>query len=103
MIYRDMYPMKNMRVRECPYCHSRKFVNRYEDCANCGKSRRNLCITEGVMHSNDGNARYCEICGAKTVFFQAGLLKPWDYADDTISVTPSGTEKTGLDTEELPF
>ena len=36
----------------------------------------NLCKGKGV-HLNPDDARYCEICGSRTVYFEKGLLKPY--------------------------
>jgi len=36
----------------------------------------NICTGKGA-HTSPADARYCEICGSRTVYFQNGLLKPY--------------------------
>lgn len=36
----------------------------------------NVCTGKGA-HVNPDDARYCEICGSRTVYFEKGLLKPY--------------------------
>ena len=47
------------------------------------------------------NARYCPICGKKSLFYQNNLLKAWDYrninSSNTFMDIPDGID------EELPF
>ena len=96
MIYAEVFPMDHQRrVKVCPYCGNTNFPNQTPDCPACGHSRRNLCLGKsGSLHENDGNARYCAICGNKTRFFADGLLKAWDAGDASSSVSAK---------EELPF
>jgi hypothetical protein len=36
----------------------------------------NACMGKDA-HANSDDARYCEICGNRTVYFQSGLLQPY--------------------------
>lgn len=36
----------------------------------------NICTGKGA-HANPDDARYCEICGSITVYFEKGLLKSY--------------------------
>lgn len=96
MIYSEGFPMDDQRrVKVCPYCGNKKFSKKSSACIACGHSRMNLCLSkEGCHHANVGNARYCEICGEKTQFFEDGLLKAWDASYESPSVSKK---------EELPF
>lgn len=95
MFFTDGFPMDDQRrVKVCPYCGNKKFSKKSTACIACGHSRLNLCFgKEGQRHANVGNARYCEICGEKTQFFEDGLLKAWDNEE-----SESGDKK-----EDLPF
>lgn len=95
MIFAEGFPMDDQqRVKVCPYCGNRKFSKKSTVCIACGHSRLNLCLgKDGQWHTNVGNARYCEICGEKTQFFEDGLLKAWDNEESA-----SGGRR-----EDLPF
>ena len=79
---------ENMRVMECPRCENEEFSDDAEFCKICGLEVYNYCAGEKnydddgefhaiIYHKNPSNARYCETCGAKTVFFEEGILQPW--------------------------
>ena len=62
------------RVTVCPNCQS-DCCHVTGDCCPCGTSIFNLCPE--CRYANPGNARYCEICGHSTVYYQKGFIKPW--------------------------
>lgn len=70
----------------CPKCGNPDFPKNARKCG-CGAPRRNFCLPENKknpVHVNPPNARFCEICGAETVLFHDGILKPWREALDEI-------------------
>ncbi len=75
------YDEKTLRVTECPRCNNEDFRENASYCRICGLELVNVCIPEQVEaangdyydpepHTNPPNARFCEICGAPTVYFQ---------------------------------
>lgn len=83
MKYNDGVQMNdNMRVVICPKCRNEEYGDDAKYCRICGQMLFNECrggdYNGGAYeHRNPGNARFCELCGAETRFFQDGLLKPW--------------------------
>ena len=102
----------NDKLITCPVCQNTEFDPAGFYCKICGKPRANFCADES-SHENCGrlnkaNSRYCEYCGSKTVFFNAGLLTPWeDVPDEEKSEEqPAETNTSGfsaVETDELPF
>ncbi|WP_461206106.1 ImmA/IrrE family metallo-endopeptidase [Clostridium sp. DL1XJH146] len=79
----------NKRVIKCPKCGNEVFSKEAHYCKICGTSLYNFCEGEAIVdyydnvidyhyHFNDGNARYCKKCGAKTSFFNNGYLDDWN-------------------------
>lgn len=87
MFYTDGVEIdENERVILCPKCKNEEFSAEAEFCRICGTGLYNKCegewdgfnnIYKG-QHNNPGNARFCEICGKPTLFFQQGFLKDWE-------------------------
>lgn len=68
------------RVLVCPVCHSSKHFSG-EKCTRCGTPIFNFCSgihDDSCTYANLGNARYCEICGKPTIYYQRGLLESWN-------------------------
>ena len=80
------YPLletyENGKLRECPNCHNEETNIEGSYCQICGKILINRC-SEFSCSNNDSilpsNARYCPACGSNSIFFNAGILKPWNY------------------------
>ena len=90
------------RFLECPVCKNTQFPEGALYCIICGMSRINLCLPEddsAPQHENPVNARFCEYCGAKTLFFQHKLLLPWEMVPKEAKKEAASQD----DNEELPF
>ena len=102
MIYTEDIKVDSQgRLVECPVCKNTEFTEDAQYCRICGLSRNNECIPEdnSYPHINPANARFCEHCGAKTIFFQHKLLLPWNVVSKRIKrEAPSQTVE-----DELPF
>ncbi len=101
MIYTENIQVDEQgRLTECPVCKNTEFSDSAQYCRICGMSRRNLCIQEdgSCQHYNPANARFCEYCGAKTIFFQYNLLLPWNAV-----AREQKKEAPPVEEEELPF
>lgn len=83
MIYESKveYDRDTFRVKECPRCHNEIFSDNANYCHICGLELVNICIPEPVEddfgntydqdpHNNTPDARFCEQCGAPTVYFK---------------------------------
>lgn len=84
---------KNNRAKKCPKCGNGLFSHGARFCRICGTSLYNRCLGEPVVdffgnragheyHTNDGNARFCGICGSRTTFFTEGFLVSWNGANN---------------------
>ena len=89
MIYDDGFSIDDdRRFTTCPKCGNEEYSENAEYCRICGFDRYNYC--EGTRredefgeflvverHKNCGNARFCEICGARTVLYSEDILVPY--------------------------
>ena len=59
---------------ECPACGAAEPAGPGGECLNCGAPKRNHCLPEydQPAHWCPPEAKYCETCGAPTVF--AGMI-----------------------------
>lgn len=76
------YPMtltdESNRVLYCPRCGNEEFSASAVYCRICGLPVRNTCgSNKGCHHVNASNARYCELCGAKTVYRILNMFPFW--------------------------
>lgn len=84
---------ENNRFCSCPQCGNEVFSEAASYCKICGFYLYNTCSKFDESYSsycnriNPGDARYCEICGEKTILMQKGLLFTWEEVkDDDIPV-----------------
>ncbi|SHK56400.1 hypothetical protein [Paramaledivibacter caminithermalis] len=54
-------------------------------------------------HKNDSNARFCEICGQRTVFFKEELLKPWEEFEKQNNSSIFEIATTFEENDDIPF
>ena len=111
MIYNTLLSVdKNDKLLFCPNCRNSEFDSDGCYCKICGKPRVNFCADEA--HRNCGrqnrpNARYCEYCGSKTVFFLAGFLTPWKDVPEKEKTEDLSSEKVTFEPvvpeDDLPF
>jgi Zn-dependent peptidase ImmA (M78 family) len=76
---------ENKRIIKCPRCDNEVFSCNARFCKICGFTLYNICEGKPIFdiynntidyeyHVNDGNARYCSTCGAKTTFYKQGVF-----------------------------
>lgn len=97
----------------CPICGNEE-TSLGDYCPICGQYLVNRCTGTYILHDDelgdkefdcdtlqDGNARYCIKCGAKTTFFRDNLLKDWYSAQKELFAAQDNAES---DTDEYcPF
>lgn len=101
------------RIKVCARCSNEDFEDHFDYCYICGSPRINQC--EGFAEENayggyyirddhkgcekevPANARYCPYCGKATLFFNQGVLKPWDYEE------PKQNPISVEDEDNIPF
>ena len=112
MVYESdiKYDPKTNRIKECPRCKNEIFSDGAQYCRLCGLELVNKCIPEpwddsfgyshdSEAHDNPPDARFCEQCGAPTVYYQKHeLLKS---SEEALNVNP-GDKKQEFD-EDIPF
>ena len=102
-------PLTN-KVDECPRCLNEIFSEGAQYCRICGLELVNKCIPEPLEdsfgnfyppdpHVNLPDARFCEQCGAPTVYFQKhGILKGYE---EVVRELPGGNAHE--DDGDIPF
>ena len=106
MIYKnEIETDENKKVKRCPRCDNEEILDG-DYCQICGLELYNRCINyeednyrnfiQGCGEFCFSNARYCPRCGAKTTFYQLGILS--DY-----TVEKSAQDFVVSDTSDLPF
>lgn len=101
------YPLlktyENGKLKECPNCGNEETNIEGDFCQICGQKVINRCsnydCTDDILPSN---ARYCPLCGSKSIFYNFKYLKDWNYKElitppDILFNFPDGID------EELPF
>jgi len=91
MIYESdiKFDPETNKVAECPRCHNELFGVDASYCRICGLVLKNTCIPEPEQdsygnyydpepHQNPPDARFCETCGAPTVYLSKGILKSYE-------------------------
>lgn len=110
MIYESdiEYDPDTFKVKECPRCHNEIFSENADYCRICGLELINVCIPEPVEwpngdygrpdpHENPPDARYCEQCGALTVYYgKHELLRSYE---DVMNDMEGNDEEEGV----IPF
>ena len=104
------YDQDTNRIKECPRCNNEIFSESAQYCRICGLEMINKCIPQPLEddrgnlydqdpHNNSPDARFCEQCGAPTVYFQKhSILKSYE---DVLKAL-SGNKKQEFD-EDIPF
>lgn len=114
MIYDEHIQMdENLKLSKCPRCQNEQFYDDSEFCDICGLPVFNYCLgfeiyddranylgRDDKKHKNYGNARYCRICGAETVFFSNNVLQPYDKYTLGNDFTNSLSDEND---DDLPF
>ena len=98
------------RLSVCPVCENEEFSTEARYCRICGLNRINIC--EGIWddnyygygngghihHENPPNARFCETCGTRTLFYNSGIIEPWKIVlgmeMDEIDILPEPIKRT---------
>ncbi len=100
------FDLNTYKVLECPRCNNEIFSDDANFCQICGLEIVNICLPEQVEdssgeyytpepHKNIPGARFCEECGAPTVYYQKHRILE-------SSQTIRGTNVTEFD-EDIPF
>lgn len=68
---------------QCPHCGKPDCVSEQIYCPNCGKPLHNVCTGSDDCEAHGLDQAYedcfCPSCGAETLFYQEGYIKPIDY------------------------
>ena len=84
--YTQTMAAEDGRVVFCPVCGNEEFSDRANFCRICGTPAYNFCgNTDSYVdchHINSPNARYCELCGSRTVYTEKHLLQDWKEERD---------------------
>jgi hypothetical protein len=94
--YKGIEVNNNSEALVCPNCNYDSGCLLSSNCNKCGANIVNACSNENNPHCgyhSQGNSRYCEICGSKTVFFKSGYIKPW-YEEQPETITEAIAERS---------
>ena len=72
--------------RECPVCGETELGSVGGECLNCGNPKRNRCMPEYNQppHRCPDDARFCELCGAPTVYGELFLPPYSSFCSSTL-------------------
>ena len=99
-----IYTYENGKLKECPVCHNEDTNIDGNYCQICGSYIINKCPNQNCDNYDvlPSNARYCPICGESSTFYNANILKVWDYKEYKNNSDGFMNIPDGID-EELPF
>jgi len=89
MIYPGFEVDEKSQLIQCPWCGNEEIDDKAEYCKVCCKPVINKCTNFNCDELAVGNARYCILCGAKTTFYEYGLLKDWQevISEENVAAT----------------
>lgn len=92
------------KLKECPICENSETNIDGDYCQICGSYIVNRCANEECTNTKilPSNARFCPICGCKSIFYDTGLLKAWNHNEISVPQKSYFIIPEGID-EELPF
>ena len=107
MLYNEQIQMdESMRLVVCPRCENEQFSKQAKYCRICGLPLYNYCTDERCEVENPENARFCETCGAPTIFNTLNILRPYNEVNPSVSasvITPVQENTFDVSDDELPF
>lgn len=105
MIYPKLRTYDNGKLVECPICKNEETDLEGGHCQICGTYLINYCSDQNCQNTEPlpSNARYCPVCGDRTIFYQNSILKAWDYNEDELPVKDGFMNIPDSIDEELPF
>lgn len=81
ILYNPVESDVDCRILTCPVCRNNEMSGDARHCRICGTPLHNECNSEkkhyNCYHINEANARYCEMCGHRTLFYDRGFLTDW--------------------------
>jgi RNA polymerase subunit RPABC4/transcription elongation factor Spt4 len=93
----------NGKLKMCPVCKNEETSITGQYCQICSARLVNTCSNFNCNTLLPTNARFCPICGSRSVFFNSNFLSDWNVLDGFM-VIPDGIEDNSSDIdEELPF
>ncbi len=104
----DNYMVYEYKIFEkCEICENTEIHSDSNYCKICGTDLRNYCTNQDCINSNpldkiplDNNARYCHICGSKSLFYKKNYLTDWQTEHNNINNT---SNNDFVSADDLPF
>lgn len=79
MIYPKIAVNEKGKPKRCPICDNEETLHEGNYCQICGTYLLNECSDEECGSTLPSNARYCPLCGAKSLFLRNEILNIWNY------------------------
>ena len=73
-VYPTVLKEQDSHLPSCPVCGSKRTIREGRYCADCMQPLQNVCTGPAKHHACAVSDRFCQACGAPTVFFQSGFL-----------------------------
>ncbi len=105
-VQNNIMEYSNYKYVRCDNCENENIIENSNFCHICGKDLRNLCTNnkcENRTNSLPYNARYCNICGEKSVFFKDEKLDNWEIELSQFSIEEDFKDIDFTNDDNLPF
>lgn len=79
MIYPKIEIHENGKLKKCPICENEETEINGNFCQICNTYLVNECANPNCEMALPTNARFCPVCGNKSIFLSNGILNPWNH------------------------
>lgn len=106
MKYQKIVINEKGKPNKCPICDNEETTIDGNYCQICGTYLLNECSNEECGATLPTNARYCPICGFKSLFLFNKILKEWNccpVSDGFMNIPDDSEFPNDIEEEGLPF
>ncbi|WP_250277250.1 ImmA/IrrE family metallo-endopeptidase [[Clostridium] colinum] len=105
-VQNNIMQYSNYEYVKCDNCDNENIIENSNFCHICGIDLRNLCMNDDCKNNNISlsyNARFCNLCGSKSTFFENGKLNDWSDELKQYEIEQNLTSIDSINDDNLPF